>query len=794
MTERVRVAVRIRPFIASDPADAELNTLVIDPTHVSVGHRHVFKVDRVYMMEDTTAQVYAVSVAPLVSRFISGTNACVLAYGQTGTGKTFTVRSLLPLLLRDILADATAAAAAAPAPAAAATAAAPLLYLQYVEVYGETIRDLLVELPTTPPGPHGEAAAKVRLVATNAATAGAAAAATGCTLVGATVAPIATAEQAASLIARGEARRATGATAVHANSSRSHAVLTLHHARLACRFDVVDLAGSEREKKTRNVGVRLQESIAINTALLALGAVIRALSRAHKSNTAKEAAALREGGGGGGGGGEDEEEQQRRQRTPHIPYRSSTLTRLLQDTLGGTSATLFIACVAPDTHNKDETLRTLHYCALALRVLNTPLQQQERRLRRDQSPPLGHRRGGSASHAVSPLSLRGGGDGDDGDVTAAEDAATSQAAQLLELQYTYADLQQQYDERGAALASIGAAYATVRERLTLCERELRADEDVFAQQIRATHALLCENQKLRRRLSKAASHRRQPSTSPAPVDTRTRDLDLDDNDGDGGGGSDSAPIDVLRRRLIAGARGAVDGLAAAAAAAHPPRSTHSPHRLKNSGAERNDTPQAGVRARRGGGAAVVVDTTPPLLLPPAAAATTEGSASASLAAAPVQSFIEYLLGLHGIATAAAPAAAPATAATARALALSAATASSLSSVRHSGAVSAAAGGGGGRGHDGGAAAQIAEEPTSTPCDVAVSASAAGDALRRGGLSSPDDGGGAVVQLATEVLRHRNITAELQHEVRRLQAELDGTQRESALLRLELKELKELFTA
>lgn len=55
-----------------------------------------------------------------------------------------------------------------------------------------------------------------------------------------------------------------------------------------------------------------------------------------------------------------------------VPYRSSKLTRILQDALGGNNKTLFIACVAPDQYNSDETIRTLQYCALARKVINIP--------------------------------------------------------------------------------------------------------------------------------------------------------------------------------------------------------------------------------------------------------------------------------------------------------------------------------------------------------------------------------------------------------------------------------------
>ncbi|SYZ62934.1 Kinesin_motor_domain_containing_protein (plasmid) [Leishmania braziliensis MHOM/BR/75/M2904] len=226
MSERVHVVVRIRPFIASDPPDAELNTLVLNPTHVSVGDNRVFKVDRVYMMEDATELIYAESVAPLITRFLRGFNASVLAYGQTGTGKTFTVQSLLPLLLRDIMADNGVRSGAAGPPSVetrtSPTGTAPLLYLQYVEVYGETIRDLLEGPAAAASRRNGEEPDNIRLVTTTVPGAraerprlervdlqcpptdereAAVSATTGCALLGAAIVPIFTVEQAGVLIA-----------------------------------------------------------------------------------------------------------------------------------------------------------------------------------------------------------------------------------------------------------------------------------------------------------------------------------------------------------------------------------------------------------------------------------------------------------------------------------------------------------------------------------------------------------------------------------------------------------------
>ncbi|GET85965.1 kinesin, putative [Leishmania tarentolae] len=876
MSERVHVVVRIRPFIASDPPDAELNTLVLDPTHVSVGKSRVFKADRVYMMEDATEVIYSESVAPLIRRFLRGFNASVLAYGQTGTGKTFTVQSLLPLLLTDIIAD-KALRSGAPGSPIVGTSTAPLLYLQYVEVYGETIRDLLEGSAPAASRRDGEEPSKIRLVTTTvpgtrAATPPqerlgrqlspiderdvAASPTTGCVLVGATIVPIFTMAEAAELITRGDTRRATGSTNVHAHSSRSHAILTLFHARYACRLDVVDLAGSEREKKTGNVGLRFQESIAINTGLLALGNVMRALSRINRAANGKEA--------GPGVVGVHHP------RTQHVPYRSSRLTRLLQDTLGGNSATVLIACVAPDTYNRDETLRTLQYCSLALRILNEPLQQYER-LRQVQSP-LGRRRGPSIA-AVSPLSLREG-----SHTTAAatrayrddDEADDPKMAQLkvLELQSAYASLQQQYDEQAEMIASMCASHATTKERLALCEQELRKDEGIFTQQIRAMQELVCENQKLRRRLAKACAVSTTTTTTEAAVtrcDKAAMTCDPLSRNGDRlpqpacqetrSRPNEEDRIDAVRHVLVAGESDASSRMdvswplapsksqdhhqhsapEAVTAAPRVPLSAHSPRRpqeARNGVTGGNQyvpleelplavTHQAGVRVddgRSGANAPAYPATEAQAEASHAPDGILPGAAAALAAAEPAQSFIRYILGLHGINADAEQSdgahggdrrgpvrAVPTMAATSLQSSIRKSTATSVGKVLRTPAGSSA--------DD-----TTRQEGAPSPLDDVLARRT--DQLTASflpqtmeALSEGEHGSGeslghhrgrstdgaqhdssAVLLLAAGVLlRHQGANAELRNRVQVLQAELDGKQREAALLRLELQELKELFT-
>jgi len=107
------------------------------------------------------------------------------------------------------------------------------------------------------------------------------------------------------------------------------------------KFHFVDLAGSEKLSKTGAVGQALKEGININMGLLALGNVISALTDANKDR--------------------------------HIPYRDSKLTRILQDSLGGNSNTIMIACVSPAESNYEESLNTLKYASRARKIKNKPI-------------------------------------------------------------------------------------------------------------------------------------------------------------------------------------------------------------------------------------------------------------------------------------------------------------------------------------------------------------------------------------------------------------------------------------
>eukprot|EP00108_Taenia_solium_P007047 TsM_001205000 transcript=TsM_001205000 gene=TsM_001205000 len=154
------------------------------------------------------------------------------------------------------------------------------------------------------------------------------------------------------IMEQGWKNRHVGATLMNADSSRSHSIFTIflematldkvsgsEHLK-AGKLNLVDLAGSERQSKTGTTGDRLKEATKINLSLSALGNVISALVDANSR---------------------------------HVPYRDSKLTRLLQDSLGGNTKTLMIACLSPADNNYDETLSTLRYANRAKNIKNKPV-------------------------------------------------------------------------------------------------------------------------------------------------------------------------------------------------------------------------------------------------------------------------------------------------------------------------------------------------------------------------------------------------------------------------------------
>lgn len=286
-------------------------------------HRFVF--DKLF--DECTAQedVYHNTTRPLLDSVLDGFNGTVFAYGATGCGKTHTISGTLEqpgiifLTMKELferidgLRDTKIIDVS----------------LSYLEIYNETIRDLM----------HPDNGGKLLTLREDANKR--------INVSNLTSHKPQSVEDVMDMIIIGNKNRTSSPTEANATSSRSHAVLQINVTQKNRTADVkedhtfatlsiIDLAGSERAAATKNRGERLHEGANINKSLLALGNCINALCDVRRRN--------------------------------HVPYRDSKLTRLLKFSLGGNCKTVMIVCISPSSHHYDETLNTLKYADRAKEI------------------------------------------------------------------------------------------------------------------------------------------------------------------------------------------------------------------------------------------------------------------------------------------------------------------------------------------------------------------------------------------------------------------------------------------
>ncbi|KAI2809410.1 Kinesin-like protein kif3b, partial [Blomia tropicalis] len=348
--ECIKVVVRCRPI--SDKEKVDGHTKVVDvnckmgtvqvekcPTTVLNGSTNVpntttcndnvkiYTFDSVYDVDSTQDEIYSDIFHPLVDSVLEGFNGTIFAYGQTGTGKTFTMEGdednpgVIPRSFTHIFNH-----------IGRSSQKQFLVRSSYLEIYQENIRDLLATDPNKKLVLRERPDAGVYVEDLS-------------SFVCKNVTEI------ERVLSKGRNNRSVGATNMNEHSSRSHAIfmITIEHSEMdrngiehirVGKLNLVDLAGSERLTKSQTVGKRQKEGITINLSLSALSNVISALV----DGRAKR----------------------------HIPYRDSKLTRLLQDSLGGNARTVMVANIGPSSYNYEETLTTLRYASRAKNIKNKP--------------------------------------------------------------------------------------------------------------------------------------------------------------------------------------------------------------------------------------------------------------------------------------------------------------------------------------------------------------------------------------------------------------------------------------
>ncbi|EPB66314.1 kinesin motor domain protein [Ancylostoma ceylanicum] len=331
--EKVKVVVRCRPISQQElnqghkvavRVSTEDNSVILEQVTGKEEPRRTFFFDAVFPPDCDQMRVYNVAARPIVENVLKGYNGTIFAYGQTGTGKTFTMTGDLERPeLQGIIPNSFAHIFDHIAKCQQDTTF--LVRVSYLEIYNEELRDLLAK------DGHGanleiKEKADVGVYVKNLIS----------IIVG-------SASQMQKLMEFGNKNRKVGATKMNEESSRSHAMfsVTVESSERGMvtqgKLHLVDLAGSERQSKTGAAGERLREAAKINLSLSTLGNVISALVDT---------------------------------KCTHIPYRNSKLTRLLQDSLGGNSKTVMIANIGPASYNYDETLSTLRYANRAKNIQN----------------------------------------------------------------------------------------------------------------------------------------------------------------------------------------------------------------------------------------------------------------------------------------------------------------------------------------------------------------------------------------------------------------------------------------
>ncbi|XP_072748059.1 chromosome-associated kinesin KIF4 [Anoplolepis gracilipes] len=335
--DTVCVALRIRPLVESEVEKGCQMCLDVVPGEPQIRISNTdkaFTYNYVFPPDIGQEDFYNTAVKRLIDNTFQGYNVTILAYGQTGSGKTHSMgtnydgigeKGIIPRVTHDIFERIKSK-----------EDWSFKVAVSFMELYQEQLYDLLSDKQKS------QSIVDIREDGKS------------IKIFGITEKEVTNAKETLECLTQGAMGRVTGATAMNAHSSRSHAIFTIciHQQKkndpntaTVAKFHLVDLAGSERSKKTQATGERFKEGVNINKGLLALGNVISQL--------------------GDGSPG------------TYIGYRDSKLTRLLQDSLGGNSMTLMVACVSPADYNLDETLSTLRYADRARKIKNKPIVNQD---------------------------------------------------------------------------------------------------------------------------------------------------------------------------------------------------------------------------------------------------------------------------------------------------------------------------------------------------------------------------------------------------------------------------------
>nr|CAB3492138.1 unnamed protein product [Digitaria exilis] len=319
----IRVFCRIRPLIQTNNLKVKSLVTVEQEkiTVKSVGIKKEFSVDRVFDQGSTQEDVFQ-EVKPILRSALDGHNVCILAYGQTGTGKTYTMEGIdgklgiVPRAIQELFSHASEDSSSTYS-----------FSISMLEVYLGSLRDLLAPRQPLLRPMECSTACNLSVLATKSGAV---------EVEGLTDVAIPDLKKANQWYCRGRRARSTSWTNVNDVSSRSHCLTRITIRRHGATEELsklwlIDLGGSERLLKTGATGLTMDEGKAINLSLSALGDVIAALRR----------------------------------KRSHVPYRNSKLTQILSDSLGDGSKVLMVVHISPSEDDVGETVCSLSFAKRA---------------------------------------------------------------------------------------------------------------------------------------------------------------------------------------------------------------------------------------------------------------------------------------------------------------------------------------------------------------------------------------------------------------------------------------------
>ena len=321
--ENIKVYIRLKPTKDNPQSSFSFDSKTITNTKTN----EVFTFDYVISPSQTNKDIFEKLIKQNLTSLLKGINISIFAYGQTSTGKTYTMKGeskinegLIPLSIKEIFNTLNSSES---------NITKSIVKVSYAEIYNETVNDLIdtskknLEIRESPRGIFVNNLSEITV--TNV-------------------------EKAMQLLNKGENNRIIAETKLNEKSSRSHTIFKINiefyikdkdnnkEKKYYSQLNLVDLAGSENVSKAKCEGMRIKEGGNINKSLLALSNVINKLSQNNKN---------------------------------FVNYRDSKLTRLLQTSLGGNSKTTIICTMIDDNNHYSETLNTLHFGIKAKNVKTT---------------------------------------------------------------------------------------------------------------------------------------------------------------------------------------------------------------------------------------------------------------------------------------------------------------------------------------------------------------------------------------------------------------------------------------